>query len=247
MKALWRSIIDLFFPPLCPCCGKAIDDVSALVCSDCVESFDTTRHVIEPDNRVLQLFADLEKVKAAASYAYYYRQSALRKAILRLKYGGQPELGAWLGQLAALHFLQLNADWFDDVDVVVAVPMHPNRERARGYNQAEEIARGISQVIHKPLISGALARVADNTSQTHMTGEQRRKNVVGAFELKDNQKLKGQCVLLVDDIVTTGSTLRDCIRCLNPLRGTTFKVMTIGVPMHEGQIDESMVIDRATD
>ena len=237
MSLIWRSITDLFFPPVCPCCGRAIDEVGQLVCDDCISTFDTTRHVFEHDNRVMQLFADIKKVKAGAAFAYYYRHSALRKAILSLKYRGMPELGLWLGEMAQ------NEQWFADIDVIVPVPLHPNRQRQRGYNQAEEIARGIAKVISRPVANRALRRVVNNSSQTSMSAEQRRQNTVGVFALHDDTMLKGKTLLLVDDIVTTGSTLRDCIRCLTPLRGTTIKVLTIGVPMKEGQIDESILTD----
>lgn len=225
-------LLDLFFPPLCPCCQKPLDDEGELICRSCTSTIRLTEHVVKQGNMVEQMFDDIPKVVRAASFAYYTDESALRRAIHALKYGGRPQLGAWLGQWAASEMKRQNAEWFAKVEAIVPVPLHPKKQRKRGYNQSCEIALGVAQVIAKPVIDDALSKVVDNPTQTHMTIEQRKQNSQGVFTLNSlwAAGLRGKCLLLIDDVVTTGSTLRDCIRCLTPLRGTTIQVMTLAVP-----------------
>lgn len=227
-----RYLLDLFFPPLCPCCRKPIDSESELICRSCTSTIRLTEHVVKQGNMVEQMFDDIPKVVRAASFAYYTDESALRRAIHALKYGGRPQLGAWLGQWAASEMKRQNEEWFDKVDAIVPVPLHPKKQRKRGYNQSYEIALGVAQVIAKPVIDDAISKVVDNPTQTHMTIEQRKQNSQGVFLLNNLRatELRGKHLLLIDDVVTTGSTLRDCIRCLTPLRGTTIQVMTLAVP-----------------
>ena len=221
---------DLFYPPVCAGCGKPLDKTGTLVCGDCIDSVELTEHAMKRGNKVEQLFEDIKKVSSAAAFAYYDDDSALRRTIHSLKYGRQPQIGKWLGQIAATEMLRQNPLWFSEVDAIVPVPLHPKKFRLRGYNQSEEIALGVAEVIGRPVVPDALRKVVDNATQTQMTIEQRRLNSQNVFEAHNTLPLRGKRILLIDDVVTTGSTLRDCIRCLTPLRGTTIQVMTIAVP-----------------
>ena len=202
------------------------------MCSSCKDEFECTEHVLHKGNKTAQLFEDIPKVTAAASFAYYRDDSALRQVIHALKYNGRPDLGKWLGNLAAREMLNMNPEWFSETDIIVPVPLHPKKQRERGYNQSVEIALGVAEVIGKPVVEDALIKTVNNQTQTQMTIEQRRHNSQHVFALNDKRAdmLKGRHLLLIDDVVTTGSTLRDCIRCLTPLRNTTIQVMTIAVP-----------------
>lgn len=228
-RYLWYGLRDLFYPPICAGCSGPIDEVNALVCDHCFAALERTQHATERGNKVELLFADIGKVGNCAAFCYYKPDSLIRNIIHCVKYSGQPSLGRWLGKLAATEIMRDNPLFFADIDVVVPVPMHPQKLRQRGYNQSEEIAAAVAEVIGKPLNTECLKKVKMNDSQTHKSAEQRAENTKNVFAVEKKDLLRGKRILLVDDIVTTGSTLRDCIRCLHPLPRTTFQILTMGV------------------
>jgi len=133
-----------------------------------------------------------------------------------------------LGKLAAESFISQNPGWFSSVDIIIPVPLHKKRLRQRTYNQSELIAEGISRVTHIPLDTSHLLRIIDNPTQTQRTPEERRLNTQGIFSLSNPNSLSGKHVLLVDDIVTTGATLRSCCSVLTPVRNLHISIFTLG-------------------
>ncbi|MGH2365338.1 MAG: ComF family protein [Chloroflexota bacterium] len=144
-------------------------------------------------------------MRAAARY-----ELLLREAIHRLKYSGHRglavELAAWLEVAAAAYM--------DQVEALVPVPLHPARQRARGYNQSALLARELGQRCHMPVEDELLARVVDTRDQVKLTRVERQRNVRGAFACARPSAVAGRSLLLVDDVCTTGSTLLACAAAL---------------------------------
>ena len=229
LRYLWHSLCDLFFPPLCAGCKAPLDEAQALVCDTCLAALERTEHATKRGNKLEQMFSDIPKVVQCIAFCYYKHDSVIRQIIHCMKYDNMPQLGRWLGKLSATEILRDNPEWFKEVDVIVPVPLHPRKLRQRGYNQSEEIARAVGEVIGKPVNTACLKKVRANESQTHKTIEERRENTRNVFVLEHGEQLRGKRVLLIDDIATTGSTLRDCIRCIHPLRLTTIQVLVMGL------------------
>lgn len=147
----------------------------------------------------------------------------LRQLIVLLKYNGlRPlagPLAGWLALVATQH------PALADVDALVPVPLHPRRERQRGYNQAELLARELSRWLKRPVETGWLERVKDTPSQTGLTHAQREENVRGAFAARS--KLDSRRILLVDDVCTTGATLNACARVLKAAGAETVQALTV--------------------
>ena len=118
--------------------------------------------------------------------------------------------------------------FFDGVDAIVPVPLARKRMRERGYNQAFEIARGISAVTRMPIIDKAVIRESFKRSQTKMNRWQRNENVEGVFSLVDGSALTGKHILIIDDVVTTGATVVSCARELMKAGDVRFSVMSLG-------------------
>ena len=225
---IFSYLLDLFYPPLCAGCGEVLDDSSLVVCNTCRKSFPLTEHATHADNRVSGLFTDIKKVERAAAYCHYVRDSRFYQLIHQLKYYNRPQVGVWLGKQAATHFLSQNPQWFSGIDYLIPVPLHKKRLRQRRYNQAELIADGISAATGISVLTNRLVRIVDNPTQTKRTAEERRQNTTGIFALKGGNDLRGKHILLIDDIVTTGSTLRSCISVLTPVRGLHISILTMG-------------------
>jgi len=96
---------------------------------------------------------------------------------------------------------------FKSVDVLVPVPLHPNKLKIRGYNQSEVICRGMAEVMKIPVMNNLMERIVENSTQTKKGAEERWENVQGIFRLKNEELVKGMHLLLVDDVLTTGATL----------------------------------------
>jgi ComF family protein len=176
------------------------------------------------DNAVNRLFYGITRVKYATAFFYFIKGSKYRHLIHKMKYGGRSDIGQELGKMAGA---ELKGSFFDEVELILPVPLHPAKKRMRGYNQSEMIAEGLSEIIEKPLLRNVLERSVFTQTQTRKTIEERRMNVKEAFKVKTPEILKGKHVLLVDDVVTTGSTLTACADELLKVEGVTVSIVAI--------------------
>lgn len=143
----------------------------------------------------------------------------------QLKYKGSREVGEKLGQLFGTDLIRSAP--YRDIELLIPVPLHPKREHKRGYNQSAEIGKGISAALEKPLITGNLVRNLYSNSQTNKGRFERWENVKELFGVRDPKLLEGKHLLLIDDVVTTGSTLEACAQVLLKIPGTTVSIATI--------------------
>jgi ComF family protein len=173
-----------------------------------------------------QLFWKLTTIQKAAALFYYQPHSETAQLIYRLKYNNRPDIGEDMGRVMASE-MQLS-DFFSDIDILLPVPLSRKRLRQRGYNQSEQLAIGISDVTHLPIVTKALRRKEFHQSQTKLNRWQRQENVDNTFLLVDDSQLKGRHVLLIDDICTTGATLIACANTLKDVKDIRISVLTLG-------------------
>lgn len=223
----WTRILDFISPRLCVVCGERLSPTERSLCSVCMLHLPRTTYQFSPDdNPMAQLFWHLTSVKRAAALLYYEPHSELARLIYDLKYHDRPDIGEDMGRLMA-NEMQL-AHYFDGIDVLLPVPLSRKRLRQRGYNQSEQLAIGISDIIHLPIITKALRRKHFLKSQTRLSRHERQENVEDMFELRDSSLLEGKHVLLIDDICTTGATLTACVDVLKNIPGIRLSVLTLG-------------------
>lgn len=148
--------------------------------------------------------------------------------IERGKFGNHPhpQVFYFLGRLAAQEYMDV--DLWDDIDVIVPVPLHPKRFRARGFNQAEWIGRGLSDVLHIPVDTEHLVRTRNNPHQSQARFEKRKDNVQDVFSVRYPEEWKNKHLLLVDDVITSGSTMLACMKQTTPIRGCRISVFALG-------------------
>lgn len=205
-------LTELLFPRLCVVCGDKLIEQEQWICLHCLHHIPRTNFHLEPDNPVSQLFYGRVQVEYATSFFYFSKGSKYQTLLHHLKYKGMKELGEEIGKHFGIDLLQ--SPEFSSVDLICPVPLHPSKEKKRGYNQSWWIASGIAKQMNKELSAGNLKRITATETQTRKSRFERFLNVEGIFELSDPEAFSGKHVLLVDDVVTTGSTLEACASVL---------------------------------
>jgi len=186
-KILISYIADLLFPPSCLLCGEYLDD-SIYVCPGCLKELPLNRN------------------ESKGHISVFDYGAGLRLMIHELKYNQRPEIGMILGKEAGRRL----AGIIDPgVSVLVPVPLHKKRLRKRGYNQTDLICDGLGSELNIPVNRFLLKRVKNNVSQTTMNAEGRSVNVKGIFEINRTDTDRSKLILLVDDVITTGSTTKE--------------------------------------
>jgi ComF family protein len=208
LKTYIEDFWHLLFPHICEACGNALNKGEEILCFQCLYDLPRTDYSEFLENPITELFAGRLKIEKATALFTFHKGSRFRKLLHSLKYKNKPEIGIILGKELAAQMLKSKN--FLDIDFLIPVPLHPKRKKQRGYNQSEMIAKGISQITKIPLSIENLVRNKETVTQTKMTKEERWTNVSGKFSIKNPAQLKGKHVMLIDDVVTTGSTMEAC-------------------------------------
>ncbi len=174
----------------------------------------------------MELFEDTPRVERAAAFLFFDKGASVQRLVHLFKYRHRPDIAYHLARIAAMEFSE--TDFFDGIDLIVPVPLHPIRERERGYNQSEVIARALSEVTGIPCDTTHLVRIRNNPQQALMRGKDREHNVSGIFRATFPKDSRTNTILLVDDLITTGSTIRSCIAALNASTRATYRVFALG-------------------
>jgi ComF family protein len=219
------DFLSLLFPRLCYACGNHLLRNEYLICTECYVVIPRTNYHLEKDNPVEQLFWGRCMVERAAAFSYYNKGSRIRNLIHNLKYKGIREVGYELGKI---YGLTLNpSDFMKDIDMIIPVPLHPAKERIRGFNQSEIISRGIADASTLPLETKIIERMTVSATQTKRSRYERWTNVEGIFRVSNPQMIAGKHILLVDDVITTGSTIESCATELLKTDGVKVSVVAL--------------------
>jgi ComF family protein len=147
-------------------------------------------------------------IEKAAAFSYYNKDSRIRKLIHNMKYKGIKEIGFELGRIYGLSLK--SSGFMNDIDIVIPVPLHPSKKRVRGFNQSEVISMGIADAAGLSVDIKSLVRKMVSATQTKRSRYERWTNVEGIFQVAETQAVSGKHILLVDDVITTGSTIESC-------------------------------------
>ena len=216
----------LLFPDICKKCGHQLFGKEEFLCRKCISNLPKTGFEKINNNPVSQSFWGKVQVVHAFAVFYFRKDETLRKLLHLLKYKRNSKVGLFLGKLAG----KIVADKLKElsVDYLVPVPLHPKRLKTRGYNQCELIANGISETTNIPVMTNVLIRDIYNVSQTKKGRFERWENVEGIFKLTNPELFENKHILIIDDIITTGSTLEACCNTLLAAKNVKISIMTIG-------------------
>lgn len=214
-----EPVIDFIYPPSCLVCHRPFEHGGQKICSSCWNSIQSLsrNHPLYLETRQ-KLLRDHYISDLVACFVFE-KENAFQHIAHALKYQEFKSLGIDLGTRIG----GVMNDWNIDVDIIIPVPLHKQKLRERGYNQAEYIARGIAGVIEKPICTSAIHRKRYTQTQTKLSAEERRRNMLDAFAIADKTMIDGKSCLVVDDVITTGATTNACAKEL--LSGGAIKII----------------------
>ena len=219
------SLLNLVFPKLCVCCGGSLMEGEENICLTCLYSLPRLAKQDYTDNRIMDLFLGRVKLEKAFSWCMFEKQTSVQNILHHIKYKDKDYLARQMGEIMAREM----PDFFADIDAIVPVPLHKKKQKIRGYNQSEAIACGVQKVVGLPIFSKLLTRTRFSETQTHKNKEERWKNTQGLFSLEPNEGFEGKHILLIDDVLTTGSTAIACLEELQKIPNVKLSFLSLAV------------------
>lgn len=221
-----QALLNFFFPRYCPICGEILYHPQMVLCVSCDIKLPRTRQHLQPDNEMEKMFWGKIPLARAASYFYYSRGSQNDRIIHQFKYRGQKELARQIARMAACELQP--SGFFQGIDYLIPVPLHPEREKQRGYNQSEWLAKGLSDITGIPVCTHWVERTLSTETQTRKSAYERRHNMQHVFSLLANPaELSGKHLLLIDDVLTTGATLTACAEVFCNIENLQISIFTL--------------------
>lgn len=207
LHELKEAFLHLIYPNLCNGCGSDQLSNKSSLCLRCLDALPPTNYEKYPANPVEKIFWGRLPVINATAQFYFTKESLMQRLLHLFKYKGAKDLGLQLGRLMGF---QIKASGRFDVDALIPLPLFSKRERMRGYNQAMVLCEGMAEIMDIPILPNMISRPEYTETQTVKGRLERWKNMEGKFLLKNPDGISGKHILLVDDVVTTGSTLEAC-------------------------------------
>ncbi len=218
-------LLDLLLPRICPVCGRLLLRNEKYLCLGCLADLPFSFFWTWPDNPAEVRFWGRLDIIRAASLLIYRDESPYKRIIHFFKYKSCTGLGNFMGEMLARRLSE--SKLYNDIDIIVPVPLHPLKKWKRGYNQSYILAKSIGKILNVPVEERALKRRRFTATQTKKDAQHRWENVKSAFKIKNRELIEGKHVLLVDDVLTTGATLEACGEHILKCRGCRLSIVTL--------------------
>ncbi len=225
--ALGKGVVGLAYPPRCLGCSDRLFDARSLLCLTCFHGIDRAS-----DLDVQARLARLPQARAALDSVVclwiFDKGGAMQAVHQALKYGNRPSYGVMLGEPVGAYFLEA-CTYAAPVDLILPIPLHRARLHERGYNQSEMLALGAAKIIRAPVLTSVLVRPRPTKTQTALKRSSRWENLAGAFRVTDSNVIAGRRLLLIDDVMTTGSTAGAAANALREAGAARVDVATLAL------------------
>ncbi len=227
LKEAMSDFMALLYPDPCPGCHDILESNEEIICTRCRVQLPKTQFLPHTENQIEKLFWGKANIEKATAFLQFHKSSIVKNLMHELKYRGNEQVGELLGRLCAAEYA--GQGFFEGIDLIIPVPLHVSKLRQRGYNQCTSICKGISELTATPVEFNGLIRNRANATQTKKSRFARWQNTKDLFSVNGSH-LRGKHVLLVDDVVTTGSTLESCAKTLSA-HGNLVSIMAIACPI----------------
>lgn len=225
LRVFIEDFISLLYPRVCASCGNSLFKHENIICTYCLYHLPKSNYHLLEGNPLDKVFWGRVSIEKTASLYTFHKKSHVQHLIHQLKYKGRMDVGIKLGEILGADLAQC-AD-YNDVTLVIPVPLHPGKQRKRGYNQSEQFAIGIARSMKIEMDAASLIRTVNTETQTRKSRFARWENVKEIFRVTDAEKLKNRHLLLVDDVITTGATLESAAHTLLEVEGVKVSVACI--------------------
>lgn len=230
-----EAAFDLLFPRRCPLCGVILQ-ANERICGRCAKDINFIRRPIcrrcgRPSGNC---YCHIERFAFTRNVSPLLYSRAAKRGIHRMKFRDAPSASVYFGKLMAGAVRTEYLDAGIVFDAVIGVPMHPQDQRARGYNQADLLARTVADELQLPFVRRTLVKYRRTSAQHTLSWRERQINVRGVFRVINPDALRDKTVLLCDDVMTTGGTLNECALTLLDAGAREIHCVTATVAMLSG-------------
>lgn len=220
-----KDFLSLVYPKICQVCDKSLFKHEEVICKKCYHHLPRARFTGDPRNPAAQVFWGRVPLKMVITGFLYNKGNAIQQLIHNFKYRGHKNIGIFLGEELGNEISGISA--LDDISFILPVPLHPKKQKKRGFNQSEVIAKGIAAKTNTEVNNSILIRKSFSTTQTRKSKYERWENVESIFALKDEKAIENKHILLVDDVITTGATIEACVLCLLKAEGVRVSIAAV--------------------
>jgi ComF family protein len=224
---MFKSLINLFFPPVCACCKSFIGTNENVICTVCRHELPLTNHHLNPENEAFKKFYGRIPVEYVSALLYFHKKGMVQELIHNLKYKGHEEIGTVLGEWYSDDLK--NVDILNTVDTIIPVPLHKKRLKERGYNQVTNFGLAFSENFKIPLNNTILIRKVYSKTQSKKNLLGRTEGIESVFDVVYSEEDKDKHFLLIDDVLTTGATLEACSRALLKIPGAKISIVCMAM------------------
>jgi ComF family protein len=224
---MFKSLINLFFPPVCAGCHSFLISNENLICTLCRHNIPLTNHHLNPENEAFKKFYGRISVEYASALLYFHKKGIVQELIHNLKYKGQEEVGTVLGEWYAEDLK--NLEIIRSVDEIIPVPLHKRKLRERGYNQVTNFGLTLSENLNIPYNQSLLVRNIYSKTQSKKSFLNRSDAIDTIFDVAFTEKDHNKHFLLIDDVITTGSTLEACSHALLKIPGAKISIVCMAM------------------
>ena len=224
---MFENLINVLFPKVCLGCNSHLLSNENVICTFCRHEIPLTNHHLNPENEAIKKFYGKIPVEFATTLVYFHKKGIVQEMIHNLKYRGHEEIGTALGEWQAEYLKTLPiANTFDEI---IPVPLHKKRLKERGYNQVSSFGLALSEKLKITYNPSILNRNVYSKTQVRKNLLNRTEVLEHVFEATFSEKDHNKHFLLIDDVLTTGSTLEACGRELLKIPGTKISVVCMAM------------------
>lgn len=222
---IFDDFVHTLFPENCTSCNTILVAGEEIICTNCRLSLPQTKHFLEKENDLYLRMNGCINFKYAASFLIYNKHSRVQNILKAIKYHGNSEVANYFGKWIAKELIF--SGFLSKFDLIIPVPLHPSRQKIRGYNQAEELAKPIGELLDIPIGSHIVSRTKSTVSQTKLIKEMRFDNVQNIFTTNYENDIKEKNILLIDDVITTGSTIESLAKEIQKFEPKSLSLITL--------------------
>ena len=224
---MFESIINLFFPKVCSGCSSFLLSNENVICTVCRHEIPLTNHHLNSENDAFKKFYGRIPVMHTSALFYFHKKGIVQELIHNLKYKGHEEIGAILGEWYAEDLKTI--DLLQSVDEIIPVPLHRRKLKERGYNQVTAFGKALSSGLNIDYNGSILVRNVYSKTQSKKNLLGRTEGIESTFDVSFTEKDHDKHFLLIDDVITTGSTLEACSRALLKIPGAKISIVCMAM------------------